>query len=689
MFRNFLFFCPLCMHSSEQIKMSPNLTKRYTKTNIVLGEGSYKTVTKAMDIEEGKEVAYNEVKLKKYEQELQTTSSFSKEIALLKNINHPNILKIISYWFEGDNFIFITELMTGGTLKEYIGKMGNLSEKLIKKWGKQILEGINYLHNCNPPIIHRDIKADNIFVNSAQGEIKIGDLGIAKEKKYKRYTIVGTLNYMAREMFEGDGYNEKVDIYAFGMTLIQMSTGRTPYVECQENSDIKKNVLQGIPPEALKYVENKCLKHLIINCITPAWDRYTAQKCLEHHFFKHTDCNGTCMPDACCMIYPVGKEKNISLSIINFRSIHDIITFQIQTIEQTTKENFKFIKFDYHLKKDSVKTICEELEKENVIQPNMLEYFQNLLQKGIEKAQDKLKKNEIRDGIFWLNKDENIDEELVIKSGNTDIKIPKKLNDINLKLDSQNDNDVRIKTLEIIQEIEDEIASLNNSVTEKSITGICKKPSFKSNIGDEEIQEAMLIYQNYIQNNSSESICEKRNNDIKSGSSLSQVYEITRKKYQKETKIEEFTQDACTITQRDDENGKQWASILIENDIVSTKDLKILTYEDWKKLNITLFGSRIMQNMLYGYNNYPKKNRDLCVIDHVEYPNTMSIYEFVKLVCEKMQKEEQIKTWTRAFSNQDIRIVGELKGLTEEDWSQLELSVLGYRILYNAFHQKG
>ena len=86
MFRNFLFFCPLCMHSSEQIKMSPNLTKRYTKTNIVLGEGSYKTVTKAMDIEEGKEVAYNEVKLKKYEQELQTTSSFSKEIALLKNV---------------------------------------------------------------------------------------------------------------------------------------------------------------------------------------------------------------------------------------------------------------------------------------------------------------------------------------------------------------------------------------------------------------------------------------------------------------------------------------------------------------------------------------------------------------------------------------------------------------------------
>ncbi|ELA42224.1 WNK protein kinase [Vittaforma corneae ATCC 50505] len=176
---------------------------RYKKTKCILGEGSYKTVTKAIDEEEGKEVAYNEVKMKYCEDENQNVSSFSKEIALLKSVDHPNIIKIVDYWFSDDNFIFITEFMTGGSLKEYLQKHGPLSTKLIRKWGKQILEGLKYLHMLDPPIIHRDIKNDNIFVNTAIGEVKIGDLGLARERRHKRYTIVGTPHFMAREMFEG------------------------------------------------------------------------------------------------------------------------------------------------------------------------------------------------------------------------------------------------------------------------------------------------------------------------------------------------------------------------------------------------------------------------------------------------------------------------------------------------------
>ena len=165
--------------------MTITKSNRYKKLKIPLGEGSYKTVTKAIDEEEGKEVAYNEVKIRQYVLESGSNTCFSKEIALLKNIDHPYIIKIFDYWFTDVDFVFITELMTGGTLRDCIVKNGPLNCKLIRKWGKQILEGLKYLHNMNPPIIHRDIKNENIFVNSSQGEIKIGDLGIAKEKKHK------------------------------------------------------------------------------------------------------------------------------------------------------------------------------------------------------------------------------------------------------------------------------------------------------------------------------------------------------------------------------------------------------------------------------------------------------------------------------------------------------------------------
>ena len=355
---------------------------RYKKLNEVLGEGSYKTVTKAIDEEEGKEVAYNEVRIKRYEEETQTTSSFSKEIALLKNIDHPYIIKIIDYWFTDEDFIFITELMTGGTLKDYISKVGPLTSKLIKKWGRQILEGLKYLHTLDPPIIHRDIKNENIFVNSSQGEIKIGDLGIAKERKHKRYTVVGTPNFMAREMFEGEGYSEKVDVYALGMTLIEMATGRAPYSEFSDSSDIYRNVLRGMLPTSLYSIEDGCLRSLITACLMPCSMRYSASQCLEHHFFASENaCPGNCCPKNGIAIFPISENANgMELTLLSCDS--NIITFQILLTDTS-----RFIKFDYDLRKDTLQKIASELIAESIISSSSLDAFIELLDRGIKRAQ--------------------------------------------------------------------------------------------------------------------------------------------------------------------------------------------------------------------------------------------------------------------------------------------------------------
>lgn len=139
--------------------------------------------------------------------------------------------------------------MTSGTLRDYIRKLSLPNIKIVKRWSRQILKGLVYLHGHEPPIIHRDIKCDNIFINGAHGEVKIGDLGTAQENSplissAKRYTVIGTPEFMAPEMYEEKGYSEKVDIYAFGMCLLEMVTGEYPYGECKNAAQIYKKVIQ-------------------------------------------------------------------------------------------------------------------------------------------------------------------------------------------------------------------------------------------------------------------------------------------------------------------------------------------------------------------------------------------------------------------------------------------------------------
>lgn len=140
------------------------------------------------------------------------------------------------------------------------------------------------MHSNDPPIIHRDIKCDNIFINGAHGEVKIGDMGTAKMKLGKKYTVIGTPEFMAPEMYEEKGYSEKVDIYAFGMALLEMVTGQYPYGECKNAAQIYRKVIQGIKPECLATVSDPEVYDLICNCIGNENARLSAQQIVEHPF---------------------------------------------------------------------------------------------------------------------------------------------------------------------------------------------------------------------------------------------------------------------------------------------------------------------------------------------------------------------------------------------------------------------
>ncbi len=119
--------------------------------------------------------------------------------------------------------------MSSGSLKGYIKRTkGLIKPKIIKNWCKQILNGLHYLHTRENPIIHRDLKCENIFINGNNGQAKIGDLGLAVVKATQHLSSVlgfvlwivltfgRTPEFMAPELYD-ELYDEKVDIYAFGM----------------------------------------------------------------------------------------------------------------------------------------------------------------------------------------------------------------------------------------------------------------------------------------------------------------------------------------------------------------------------------------------------------------------------------------------------------------------------------------
>lgn len=250
-----------------------------------MGSGAYKAVYKAIDSDTGCEVAWNVLKtcgMSKAEKE-----RVRDEIMLIQKLTHPNIIHFIKAWHnrEKEEVVFITEIMTGGSLKQYLKRIKNPHLRVIKQWCRGILEGLQYLHSQKPyPIIHRDLKCDNIFVSSSTGDVRIGDLGLSTfMKNSHNKTILGTPQYMAPELYE-ERYGPSVDIYSFGLCVLEMCTHTTPYAECKNPLEIYNRVISGKKPLALDRILDEEVKEFIELCLTPVDQRPHAEELLNHKF---------------------------------------------------------------------------------------------------------------------------------------------------------------------------------------------------------------------------------------------------------------------------------------------------------------------------------------------------------------------------------------------------------------------
>ncbi|XP_072438366.1 serine/threonine-protein kinase WNK2 isoform X2 [Chiloscyllium punctatum] len=261
---------------------------RFLKFDIELGRGSFKTVYKGLDTETWLEVAWCELqdrKLAKAERQ-----RFREEAEMLKGLQHPNIVRFYDSWestLKGKKcIVLVTELMTSGTLKTYLKRFKVMKAKVMRSWCRQILKGLYFLHTRTPPIIHRDLKCDNIFITGPTGSVKIGDLGLATLKRASfAKSVIGTPEFMAPEMYE-EHYDESVDVYAFGMCMLEMATSEYPYSECQNAAQIYRKVTSGVKPASFGKVTDPEIKEIIGECICQnKEERYSIKDLLNHAFF--------------------------------------------------------------------------------------------------------------------------------------------------------------------------------------------------------------------------------------------------------------------------------------------------------------------------------------------------------------------------------------------------------------------
>ncbi|XP_061558199.1 LIM domain kinase 1-like isoform X2 [Phycodurus eques] len=209
----------------------------------VLGRGFFGQAVKVTHRETGEVMVMKE--LIRFDEE--THKTFLKEVKVMRCLDHPNVLKFIGLFYKDKHIHFVSEYIQGGTLRETISKMdNNFSWNIRVSYAKDISAGMAYLHSMN--VIHRDLNSHNCLVKENQSVV-VADFGLArlvtaernrsrtsslerppkgtlsdlrKPDRRKRYTVVGNPYWMAPEMINGKSYDERVDVFSFGIVICEI-----------------------------------------------------------------------------------------------------------------------------------------------------------------------------------------------------------------------------------------------------------------------------------------------------------------------------------------------------------------------------------------------------------------------------------------------------------------------------------
>ncbi|MBN3310589.1 M3K2 kinase, partial [Amia calva] len=260
----------------------------------LLGQGAFGRVYLCYDADTGRELAVKQVQFDPDSPETsKEVSALECEIQLLKNLFHERIVQYYGCLRDTQErtLSIFMEYMPGGSIKDQLKAYGALTENVTRKYTRQILEGVSYLHSNM--IVHRDIKGANILRDSA-GNVKLGDFGASRRLQTICLSgtgiksVTGTPYWMSPEVISGEGYGRKADIWqvealSVGCTVVEMLTQRPPWAEFEAMAAIFKIATQPTNPQLPPHVSDHCrdfLKRIFVETKL----RPSAEDLLRHIF---------------------------------------------------------------------------------------------------------------------------------------------------------------------------------------------------------------------------------------------------------------------------------------------------------------------------------------------------------------------------------------------------------------------
>ncbi|XP_039527958.1 MAP/microtubule affinity-regulating kinase 3a isoform X2 [Pimephales promelas] len=230
-----------------------------------IGKGNFAKVKLARHILTGSEVAIKMID----KTQLNPTSlqKLSREVTIMKNLNHPNIVKLFEVIETEKTLFLVMEYASGGEVFDYLVAHGRMKEKEARAKFRQIVSAVQYCHQKR--IVHRDLKAENLLLD-ADMNIKIADFGFSNEFMVgnKLDTFCGSPPYAAPELFQGKKYDgPEVDVWSLGVILYTLVSGSLPF-DGQNLKELRERVLRGkyrIPFYMSTDCENLLKRFLVLN----------------------------------------------------------------------------------------------------------------------------------------------------------------------------------------------------------------------------------------------------------------------------------------------------------------------------------------------------------------------------------------------------------------------------------------
>jgi calcium-dependent protein kinase len=261
--------------------LTESIRDHYVFLNETLGEGSYGFVKVAARLSDGVRRAIKVIPKKK----IKRPELLTREISIMKQIDHPNIVKLYET-FEDKQYIYLPmEICEGGELFDRIIEMGRFSEQIACTLFLQMTSAIAYLHSKE--IVHRDLKPENFLFSRAdiRSKLKLIDFGLAKSVSGQKQmtTKTGTCYYVSPEVLRGP-YTQKCDMWSLGVILYMMLSGYPPF-DGENDREILDAVKHGplAFDEAVWETISVDAKDLISHLLDRDPEtRYSAQETLRH-----------------------------------------------------------------------------------------------------------------------------------------------------------------------------------------------------------------------------------------------------------------------------------------------------------------------------------------------------------------------------------------------------------------------